>query len=220
MARPSIKGTIFAPVAEEIHQHCREGRISEEKLAVALQPEDLELLEKKLLTSSWYPMETYARYLDLLCQVEGGGAPGYYERRGHLSARRLMDAGMYAQLDILGSIADQPERVGEDADARALAAYRSKLTVVLSLAGTIYNVGVWKVVEDPAHSGRVAIEIRDTSAYSDGMVGAIVGFLDECARSVSSDLDKLYRFERLERDRVMIYMLEDLAPLRRRLRGQ
>lgn len=215
MPEPSIKGTIFGPVAEEIQTLRESGRIGEDALAAALEARDIALLEVKTAVSSWYPIDTYARYLDLLCRLEGGGDPRYFEQRGSMSARRLMDAGLYSQLDLLGSIADEPVRVGEDAEQRALRAYRSKLTVVLSLAGSIYNVGRWKVIEDEQHPGRAAIEIREADAYSDGMAGAIVGFLDECARAVSRKIQKLYRFERLARDRIVIRMLRDLYEVRK-----
>ncbi len=214
MAEPSIKGTIFGPVAEEIQALVASGRIGDDELATALEAKDIELLEAKTLVASWYPIDTYARYLDLLCRKEGRGDPHYYEQRGSMSARRLMDAGLYSQLDLLGSIADEPERVGEGAEQRALRAYRSKLAVVLSLAGSIYNVGRWKAIDDPEHPGRVAIEIQDATAYSDGMVGAIVGFLDECARAVSSKTKKLYRYERSRPDRIVIRMLRDLSTVR------
>jgi len=214
MPEPSIKGTIFGPVAEEIHALRESGRISEDELAAALEAKDIALLEAKTVASAWYPIDTYARYLELLCRLEGGGKPAYFERRGSMSARRLMDAGLYSQLDLLGSITDEPERVGEDARQRARRAYRSKLTVVISLAGSIYNVGRWKVIDDAKHPERVAIEIREADAYSDGMAGAIVGFLDECAHSVNRRVQKLYRFERPTRDRIIVWMLQDLSELR------
>lgn len=215
MPEPSIKGTIFGPVADEIQKLRERGRLGDDELAAALETKDLELLETKAMAASWYPIATYARYLDLLCRTEGGGDSAYYERRGSMSARRLMDGGLYSQLDLLGSIADEPHRQGEDAEQRALAAYRSKLAVVLSLAGSIYNVGRWEAIPDPDHAGRVAIEIREAEAYSDGMAGAIVGFLDECARAVSSRLRKLYRFERPRPERIVIRMLRDLHDVRK-----
>jgi hypothetical protein len=215
MPAPSIKGTIFGPVAEEIQALRESGRISDDELAACLEAKDIELLEEKALVASWYPIDTYARYLDLLCKKEGGDDPHYFETRGSMSARRLMDAGLYSQLDLLGSIADEPERAGSDAEERAMRAYRSKLSVVLSLAGSIYNCGRWKALPDDEHPGRAVIEIREAEAYSDGMAGAIVGFLDECARAVNRKSRKLYAFERPSRDRILIRMLRDLSQVRR-----
>lgn len=215
MPKPSIKGTIFGPVAEEIQNLREQGRLGDDELAATLEAGDIELLEAKVMVASWYPIATYARYLDLLCQKDGGGDPSYYERRGSMSARRLMDGGLYSQLDLLGSIADEPDREGEDAAERALSAYRSKLTVVISLAGSIYNVGVWKAIPDPEHPGRVAIEIREAESYSDGMARAIVGFLDECARAVTSKVQKLYRLERPAPGQLLIRMLRDLSHVRK-----
>jgi hypothetical protein len=213
---PSIKGTIFCAVADEIQALRDQGRISEDWLAVALEAADIDLLDKKqALAASWYPIASYARFLDLLCATEGEGSASYYEKRGHMSARRLMDAGLYSQLDLLDSLVDG-SRIDDPASREAgMRAYRKRLSVVISLAGSIYNVGQWKVLDDDEHPGRVMIEILDAAAYSDGMVGAIVGFLDECARTVSRNIDRLYRSERPEPDRVLIRMREDLVDVRR-----
>ncbi len=219
MKQPSIKGTIFCAVAEEIQAFREQGRITEDQLGAALEAADIKLLDKQALAASWYPIPTYARYLDLLCTTVGGGDPGYYETRGHSSARRLMDAGMYAQLDLLETITEA-SRVEDPADRQAaVRAYRKRLAVVVSLAGSIYNVGQWKAIDDAEHAGRVTIEIREAAAYSDGMVRAIVGFLDECAHSVTRKIEKLYFFERPERDRVLIRMRMDLDDVRR-VRGR
>jgi hypothetical protein len=215
MKQPSIKGTIFCAVAEEIQALREQGRISEDQLAAVLEAVDIGLLDKQALAASWYPIQTYARYLDLLCTTVGGGEPGYYETRGHTSARRLMEAGLYSQLDLLETITETGRVAGSTDPQAGIRAYRKRLAVVVSLAGSIYNVGQWKVIDDAEHAGRVTIEIRDAAAYSEGMVRAIVGFLDECAHSVTNKLYKLYFFERPARDRVLIRMRMDLDDVRR-----
>jgi hypothetical protein len=216
MTQPSIKGTIFCPVAEEVRKLRDSGRVSEDRLGAELEKQDIELLDKADLTASWYPISTYARLLDLLCQVEANGAASYYESRGHMSAKRLMEAGMYSQLDLLDSIADQNLVDTPEAEQAALRAYRKRLAVVISLARSIYNVGEWTVIDDEEHPGRVMIEVTEASDYSDGMIGAIVGFLDECANAVSEKIGKLYQSERPDRDRVRIRMRHDLYALRRK----
>ncbi len=216
MSEPGVKGTIFCAVAEEIRALRDSGRLSEERLQAELEAVDIELLEKDTLPASWYPMATYARYLELLCAVEGRGARSYYETRGHMSAKRFMDAGMYSQLDLLDSIAGEVPTDDAEAEAAALRDYRKRLTVVISLARSIYNVGSWSVIDDEQQPGRVVIEISEAADYSDGMVGAIVGFLDECAHSVSERIGKLYKQERPQRDLVRIRMLHGLSEIRRR----
>ncbi len=215
MSEPGVKGTIFCAVAEEIRALRESGRLSEERLGAELEAQDIELLEKDTLPASWYPMATYARYLDLLCNVEGGGVRSYYEKRGQMSAKRFMDAGMYSQLDLLDSIAGQVPTDDPEAEAAALRDYRKRLTVVISLARSIYNVGQWSVIDDEERSGRVVIEIAEAADYSDGMIGAIVGFLDECAHVVSERIGKLYKQERPRRDLVRIRMRHTLTELRR-----
>ncbi len=217
MPEPSIKGSIFGSVVDEIQALREQGRIDDATLDVNLEPADMELLDQKILTADWYPIASYARYLELLVQIEGGGNDRYLEERGGRSAQRLVDAGLYTQLDLLGGLAQSSDREGPDARERALAEYRSKLTVVLSMAGSIYNVGRWTVIQDPQNSDRIAIQIEQAESYSDGMVRAIVGFLEACARLVSDQIDRLYRIERPARDRIVLYMLEDLTSLRERV---
>ncbi|MDX1648975.1 MAG: hypothetical protein R3263_03895 [Myxococcota bacterium] len=217
MPTPSIKGSIFRGVVEEIRQLRDGGRLSEAQLEGGLAESDLELLDQKILDASWYPTESYARMLDLLCRHVGGGRPGYYAERGAANARRLMDAGMYSQLDLLDRWRKDEEGVDPDRDAqRLVSAYQSKLKLVVSLAGSIYNTGRWRVEQDPEHPHRVIIEIADAGAYTDGMRYAIEGFLNECARTVRHGIGALYVTDRPDPATIRIRMTEDLPELYRR----
>lgn len=214
MPNPSIKGSIFRGVVEEIRQLRESGRLGEAQLEGGLAETDLELLDQKILDASWYPMESYGRMLDLLCRHVGGGRPAYYAERGAANARRLMDAGMYSQLDLLERWRRDEEGVDPDRDAeRLVSAYQSKLKLVVSMAGSIYNTGRWSVVADPQHPQRVLIEIADAGAYTDGMRYAIEGFLNECARSVRHGIGALYGTERPDPATIRIRMTVDLPEL-------
>lgn len=214
MPNPSIKGSIFRGVVEEIRQLRESGRLGEAQLEGGLDETDLELLDQKILDASWYPMESYGRMLDLLCRHVGGGRPAYYAERGAANARRLMDAGMYSQLDLLERWRKDEEGVDPDRDAeRLVSAYQSKLRLVVSLAGSIYNTGRWRVVPDPQHPRRVLIEIDDAGAYTDGMRYAIEGFLNECAKTVRHGIGALYATERPDPATIRIRMNVDLPEL-------
>lgn len=215
MPDPMIKGSIFGPVAAEIVRLRDEGRLSEEELAAALEAPDLGLLEEKHLEASWYPIPSYARFLDLLCRCEGAGDPAWYEERGAVSARRLMDGGLYSQLDLLGEF--DSDRLLQDSACleRALAAYKSKLSLVVSMAGSIYNVGRWRITPDADHEERLCLEIQEAEDYTEGMVLAIQGFLNECAHSVREHLTRLYEVERPGPDLVRFRMQRDFSRLHR-----
>lgn len=213
MTEPSIKGTVFRGVVEDLLRHRDEGRITPAEIEAELAPRDRVFLQEKLLDASWYPIETYVRMIDLLCAKVGGGRVDYYLERGERSAQRLLAAGMYSQLDFLGRWREDEGEGRIGTPAQMLAAYASKLKLVISLARAIYNVGEWTVVPDPEHAMRVQIEIRDAGHYSEGMRYAIQGFLNTCTRAVRPDVEELYRTERPAQDRILIRMNLDVEVL-------
>lgn len=213
-AVPSVKGSIFAIVVGDTRELLDAGRISHDELETALDAPYVELLDQKILESSWYPLAAYAQLIEFLCHKTASGDEAYYLRRGERSADRLKDGGIYHQLELIGDLTEPSEREGPDAEARAMAAYRSKMNVIVSLAGSIYNVGKWQVLIDPDHPGRVCIEISQASDYSRGMMRAIEGFLDGCARAVRPEIEKLWHAERPSPDLIRFRMVKDVRQLR------
>jgi hypothetical protein len=63
---PCIKGALFEPVVADILGLVEAGRLTQTALEAQLQSIDLAFLESKLSTALWYPIETYARLLELL----------------------------------------------------------------------------------------------------------------------------------------------------------
>lgn len=213
MPNPSIKGSILRGVVEEIGQLRERGVLDEARLEAGLEAADLGLLDQKILDASWYPLDSYGRMLELLCRHVGGGRPSYFVERGAANARRLMDAGMYSQLDLLGRWHRESQEATAADVQRLVADYRSKLKLVVSLAGAIYNTGRWTVADDPDHPQRVRIEITEAEAYTEGMRLAIEGFLNECARTVRDRIGELYRTERVAPGTIRIRMNVDLSEL-------
>lgn len=212
-AEPSIKGTIFRGVVEDVRRLLEAGRLRAEELEAELPARDRALLEDKILDATWYPMETYARLTDLLCRREGAGRVRYYQERGERSAQRLIEGGLYSQLQFLGRW-QEDERRGSAPTAEAmLASYASKLRRVVSMAGSIYSVGRWSVVADPEDAQRLAVEIEEARAYSEGMRYAIEGFLNACARSVRPELRRLFVTERPEPERIRVRMTRSVPEL-------
>jgi hypothetical protein len=209
MVEPSIKGSIFKGAIEDFARLREEGRISEEEADARLASEDLAFLEGEIQPAAWYPIESYARLIQLLGDVEGEGKDAYFVERGRASARRLLDTGLYQQLTFLSRWERTVSRDGSR-HAVVIADYTRNLRMVVSLASCIYNVGRWAVESDPEHPGRVLIEVREASAYSEPMRLAIEGFLNECARSAREDLDHLHVSERPASDLIRFRMTCDI----------
>jgi hypothetical protein len=215
MSEPSIKGSIFAGVIEDLLKLRDSGRIPREKLEARLTPTELELIETKIYPGTWYPMLSYARVTDLLCEMQTSDRREYFRGRGAANARRLIEGGLYSQLDFLKRWdASTGTRAQADLSAR-LDAYIRSLRLVTTLSKSIYSTGDWRVERDPDRPGRARIEILDTAAYSEGMRLAIEGFLNECVRAVREHELQLYVSERVAPDHIRISMTKSLADFMR-----
>jgi hypothetical protein len=160
---PSIKGTAFQSVVDDVQRLLAERRLSREQLEASLTAEDLRSLDAKISPASWYPIASYARLVELLAEKEAGGhTEAYLVGRGVRSAQRLSAAGIYPQLD--ASAERMGARVG---------------TVVVTLARVIYNFTRWHYEADP--SGDFRIRVEEATAFPDAARFATQGFIQQVA---------------------------------------
>jgi len=211
MTVPSIKGTIFQGVIDDLARLRGEGRVSDAQIETGLIPEDLVYLENEINASGWYPLESYTRFSEFLCQIEGEGKDSYYVERGHRSARRLVDGGLYQQLAFLERWTESSKR--GDSEESLIANYARNLKLVVSMAASIYNSNQWVVEPDTACPGRFRIAIRNACHFSDPMRLAAEGFLNECTATARPDILDLFRSERAGEDLIYIRMTRDVMSL-------
>jgi len=98
---PSIKGSVFVRVVEDIAKLTAVGTLSRNELKRKIPPEDLALLDQPVTASGWYDVQAYGRLLEILKDVEGDGEDEYLRQRGVRSAELLLDAGFYQQMEYL-----------------------------------------------------------------------------------------------------------------------
>ena len=113
MTPSAIKGTVFDIVTADILRLIEDGAISREEVEARLEVEDLVLLDSKIMVAGWYPVNTYARMVELLRDVEGGGDDAYLVERGRIGAKRIAATGIYSQLE---NIPEKREMYGERFD--------------------------------------------------------------------------------------------------------
>ena len=214
MAEPSIKGSIFKGAIADLARLQEEGRLSQEEVDARVATEDLAFLEGEISRSMWYPMESYGRFMRLLDEIEGAGKDAYFVERGRASARRLLESGLYQQLDFLSR---WEQAIGADRDNQSavIAAFTGNLRMVSSLASAIYNVGKWEIEPDPVHPGRLCIAVREARAYTEPMRLAIEGFLNECSRAARGELNNFFASERPSPDLILLRMTRDIMDLYR-----
>jgi hypothetical protein len=165
---PSIKGSTIASVVEDVRQLRDSGRIPVEQLEIRLEPADLALLDTKIQSALWYPIECYRRLSELLLETEGRGHPQYLADRGARAAERLWEAGLYVQLQHGEEKAEQARKSGgvlSERDAR----------LITSLSGAIFNFSRWSYRSEGPQS---LIEVTEAAALPEVSVHAARGFLE------------------------------------------
>jgi len=201
---PSVKGSVLALDVQAVLKLLAAGKVSKDELSHRLEPSDLKILDHPVNLSSWYDIRIIARLLKLLHDVEGDGSHAYLLQHGADAADRLLEAGLYHQLEYLGRAKIQD---GGDAHDRFLAFGRD-LRLLMTLSGSLYNFGRWQAKLDPQHEDRYVIEITEASAFPEELCRTTQGFINRMARKMN--LDDLWRCERVRPDLVVYRMIRSL----------
>jgi hypothetical protein len=193
---PAIKGTLFSAVVADLNRLVEQGCISPEILESRLGPQDISLMEEKINAAGWYDIHAYHRMVELLCDVEGGGRESYWYERGVRAARRLMEAGIYHQMDYLGRTMARNEI---DPTAR-FNAFAKDMRLLLSLHASMLNFGDWRCVVDPDRGDRYRVEVRGIAGISDGIFLAAAGMFNGMSEISRSTSTHYWEFERVGPD--------------------
>jgi len=156
--RGRIKGAAIAEVVRDVEHLLETGRIDREQVELRLEPADLALLEQKIQPALWYDNGSHARMTELLRDVEGGGRDAYVAGRGAATAERLLESGLYQQLQLAS---------GEAAATDDPAALRRAIRLLLSLSGAMYEFGSWKLRPGDESSDVLLIDVLDAGALSE-----------------------------------------------------
>ncbi len=201
---PSIKGSIFAFAAEDLAKLVSVGNVPAAELARRLPPEDRAILDQPIQFTGWYPVAAYARVLEILLEHEGGGSIRYLKERGARSAERLIQAGIYAQMEYLNRV-----QVQKAADAQQrFQAYGRDLRLLSTLSGSILNFSRWQPKPDPKHVDRYVIEVTEAEAYPELLCWTTDGWINRMA-SEHGDGD-LWRWKRVRPDFIVFEMIRPI----------
>jgi len=208
MSEPSVKGILLQQVVDRLQHHLESGTIDRDALEARLEKSDLDLLDKKIVPVVWYPIRSYARLVELADALEGGLSDQDHVHGGEADARRMMQAGVYSQLELF----ERMEKVAAGApfDERFQALGRT-LRLAISISRAIFNFTEWKVVPDPDHPRRYRVEVTDAALLPRSNTIGAVGFLNECCRSADPRDPISWSVERPAPDRVLYRMDRDYA---------
>jgi len=180
---PCIKGSLFEAVASDLNALVLSGAMSRDDLEARLEKEDLAYLDDKIGAALWYPIETYRRLLETLCEVEAGvDARGYLRERGATDARRQIEGGLYRQMD--ADVDTWGERVG---------------LIMATLAPVLFNFGTWRC--ETRSDGSLQLDAEGVEALPEVSRTVIEGFVAVMAtRALKTDV--LLESERPEPGRI------------------
>lgn len=174
---PSMKGSLITELAEDVRKLVADGKVSRAELERHLTPEDLAILDSEIVVSRWYDVRFYARCAELLRNSVGGGDDQYLVQRGLERGRKLIEAGLYQQMEY----AMRPQVQREmDPEAR-FRAYGHDLRLFVTLSKSLLNFTEWSTTIDPEHDDRYLIVVEHADAYPDALAWATEGLIDSMA---------------------------------------
>ena len=200
---PSIKGTAFTKVVEDVAKLLAGQELSRAKAERWLRAEDFALLDREVQAARWYDILSYERMSRLLLDVVGHGDTEYLRERGRKTAKRLLDAGVYAQLEYLhrteaGRASDPQQRF--DALGR-------DLRLLNTLSASILNFSKWNAFKE-GEQRRYRIEVSEAAAMPEVLCWTTDGFVNGMAEQ--SRRTGMWRWERPRQDLVIFRMKRDL----------
>ncbi len=192
---------MFAGVIEDVCRLVARGGLSVDELTRWLKPKDVDLLEAEILVSEWYDIAIYTRMNELLRDVEGGGSNEYLRQRGRLTAKRLLESGLYQQLEYLHrtelSKAKQPRARFE--------AFGRDLRLLTTLSASILNFSRWTSRPDPEQDNRYLIEVSEARDFPEVLCWRSDGLINEMATQHGEP--DLWRWERTANDLIVFRMV-------------
>ena len=201
---PSIKGSVFCAAVEDIQKLLAAKKLKREELDRWLKPKDIGYLDSPIQPFEWYDIRCYARMGELLRDVEGRGSNEYLKQRGAKNARRLLEAGLYSQLEYTKTTS-----FGRESDKKARSeAFGRDLRRLITLTSSILNFSRIEVKPDPEHPLRWMMETLQAKEYPEALCWSTEGLINEMARQHSSP--DLWTWTRPELDRIVWRMTRDI----------
>jgi hypothetical protein len=163
MVEPCIKGTLFQNLAGELLELIQAGELDEQAVDRALKPDERQLLDADVSIRAWYPIVLYDRMLRLYKSAAPFDADGFLTRSGRRSAMRVVELGIYSQLDT-HTLDSWENRVGR---------------ILVTLSGSFFNFGRWEWQGIERHG--FSILVRDAAPISDDLALRTGGFIEYLA---------------------------------------
>jgi len=201
---PSLKGSVIVDLVEDIKKLLADGELPRERAERRLSPEDLAVIDGQVLVSNWYGVDFYKRAAELLRDTVGGGRNEYLRERGFRRGQKLIEAGLYQQMEY----APRADVTHHDTPEKRFEAYGRDLRLFVTLSRTILNFTRWTPEVDPEHADRHRIVVDEAAAYPDALAWATEGLIDSMA--ASHGLSNMWAHRRTRTDQIVFRMTRPL----------
>jgi len=155
---PSLKGISLQIAIDRLNRHVDSGKLTREKMEDRLEPEDFEILDKRITPTLWYPLENYERIVRLIQEAEGGVGDRFWVRFGEDTARETLSSAA-VQVLIRGA-----RKFGD----------RAGIPLV-KLGKLFFNFSEWRFEGDNLE--HFTIEITDAEPMPEIVRHAVQGFI-------------------------------------------
>jgi len=201
---PSLKGSVITDLAEDIKKLIAKGELSQTIVEQHLTADDIATVEAEIVPSKFYDVQFYKRCAELLRDTVGGGRNEYLKQRGLEKGKKLIEAGLYQQMEYATRT-----RVQEEASPEArFKAYGHDLRLFMTLSRSILNFTEWSTMVDRDHADRHMILVEDAAEYPDALAWATEGLIESMA--ASHGLPNLWSHSRERRDQIVFRMSRSL----------
>ncbi|HBZ72710.1 MAG TPA: hypothetical protein DEP35_24435 [Deltaproteobacteria bacterium] len=207
MKTPETKGILLVTVVADVVRLMKEDRISRDDLEEEVCADALKLIDEGVSPVSWYPSVVYRDLVRILMKLEGKGLGDmeYVRKRGERAGQRLLESGLYQQLDFLTRRIQAQESSSRES-------FEQALRLIVSMAASLTNGGSWTVCQDPEYPDRVQILGTGVDGLSEenaqGTCGMFTGI------SLHGGAGFAWRYERQGPDRIVYRMDRDIRDLR------
>ena len=195
----SIKGLAIAGLVEDLSALLASGTVTCEELGKHLAEDELALLDGQLDGIRWYPIATYEALTTALLQATHSAGKNRLRARGEAAANRLLEMGLYQQLDAL---AENSSWTREN--------FASSVRLIATLHGSLLNFSVWTVEVDPVYPARIQLTVTQAAEFPEMLRIVTEGFMNACTVAASGNTRWLS--ERTAPDCIVFRMDRDFRP--------
>jgi hypothetical protein len=202
------KGILLISVVADVLRLEKEDRISRDELEEELGPDALKVLDTGVSPVSWYSPLVYRDLARVLMRLEGKGSRDmeYLRKRGERAGQRLLESGVYQQLDYL------KRQVGSRTEPVSRESFEQSLRLIVSMPAGFMKGGKWTVEQDPDHPDRVQIVVTGVDGLPEENAQATCGIFTGVSLHGGSRV--AWRYERQGPNKIAYRMDRDISAVR------